>query len=224
MWTSKIIKKQGLASIEKCFFAAWFSVFLCRAVCDLPVFFRGTDAELLHISVGKAVMGLLLLALLILLVLSVMEVGRNRFFLDEEGKTPGKVFLFFRAGSGGYFAVVKGMLLRYVRLAAGFLCLIVPGIMEYYRTFFVPWLLAENPGMRAREAVGESIRMTQGQKMNLFIMQLTFIGWFVAAIFIISRLVLFLPDALDSLVISAVLSLVLTYYYAAVSRLYKILK
>ena len=54
MWTSKEIKKQGLASIENCFFRAWFSVFLCRVAYDLPALFWGSGADILRISPGEA--------------------------------------------------------------------------------------------------------------------------------------------------------------------------
>jgi uncharacterized membrane protein len=59
------------------------------------------------------------------------------------------------------------------------LLLIVPGIIKslaYAMGFFV---LAENPELTARQALGESKRLMKGNKMRLFILMLSFIPWFL---------------------------------------------
>ena len=57
------------------------------------------------------------------------------------------------------------------------LLLIVPGIMKTYAYMMAPYILAENPELKAREALNESKRITDGHKMNLFVLHLSFIGW-----------------------------------------------
>lgn len=42
-----------------------------------------------------------------------------------------------------------------------------------------PYILADNPGMTAREALNESKRITKGHKLELFILELSFIGWYL---------------------------------------------
>jgi uncharacterized membrane protein len=53
----------------------------------------------------------------------------------------------------------------------------IPGIIKMYAYSMAPYILAEHPEMTAREALRESIRMTEGYKMELFVLQLSFIGW-----------------------------------------------
>ena len=57
------------------------------------------------------------------------------------------------------------------------LLLIVPGIIKGYSYLMAPYILADNPGMKAREALEESKRITNGHKFELFVLVLSFIGW-----------------------------------------------
>ena len=59
------------------------------------------------------------------------------------------------------------------------LLLFIPGIVKSYAYCMAPYVLAENPQMKAREALNESKRITKGSKMDLFVLQLSFIGWFL---------------------------------------------
>ena len=53
----------------------------------------------------------------------------------------------------------------------------IPGIIKGYSYSMAIYILAENPTMTAREALNESKRITQGAKVNLFVLDLSFIGW-----------------------------------------------
>ena len=53
----------------------------------------------------------------------------------------------------------------------------VPGIIKAISYSMAPYILAENPDMTARQALDESKRITKGAKMDLFVLQLSFIGW-----------------------------------------------
>ena len=41
----------------------------------------------------------------------------------------------------------------------------------------VPYILAENPGIETKRALELSKKMTDGEKFNIFLLQLSFIGW-----------------------------------------------
>ena len=45
----------------------------------------------------------------------------------------------------------------------------------------VPYILAENPGMDSKQVFEISKRMMNGQKMETFILDLSFIGWALVA-------------------------------------------
>ena len=58
------------------------------------------------------------------------------------------------------------------------LLLVIPGIVKMYAYSFTPLILAEFPNVTARDALKLSMRMTNGHKMKLFVLSLSFIGWF----------------------------------------------
>ncbi|MCO6461603.1 MAG: DUF975 family protein [Saprospiraceae bacterium] len=63
------------------------------------------------------------------------------------------------------------------------LLLIIPGIiaaLSYSMTFFI---IADNPTISADEAITTSKEMMNGHKMDLLILYLSFIGWFILCFF-----------------------------------------
>lgn len=62
------------------------------------------------------------------------------------------------------------------------LLLIIPGIIKSLSYAMTPYILAENPGMRANDAITLSREMMDGYKADLFMLRLTFIGWNLLAI------------------------------------------
>ena len=57
------------------------------------------------------------------------------------------------------------------------LLFIIPGIVKAYSYAMTPYILAENPGMTATEAITESRRVMDGNKWRLFCLGFSFIGW-----------------------------------------------
>jgi len=57
------------------------------------------------------------------------------------------------------------------------LLFVIPGIVKSYAYSMSMYILAENKGMGAFEAINRSKEMTNGHKMDLFVLTLSFIGW-----------------------------------------------
>ena len=62
------------------------------------------------------------------------------------------------------------------------LLLIIPGIIKAYSYSMCFYILADNPDMGIREALNESKRITHGYKMDLFILDLSFLGWAILSV------------------------------------------
>ena len=54
---------------------------------------------------------------------------------------------------------------------------VIPGIVKSYSYSMSFYILAENKGKPALECIKESKEMTDGRKMDLFVLSLSFIGW-----------------------------------------------
>ena len=56
---------------------------------------------------------------------------------------------------------------------------IIGGFIKHYSYFLVPFIVAENPDIRPREAIDLSRRMMDGHKWECFLLELSYLGWFV---------------------------------------------
>lgn len=81
------------------------------------------------------------------------------------------------AGFEDFWAAFKVTFLMGLFTALWMLLFIIPGIIKAYSYSMSLYILAENKGKSARECIRESMAMTEGYKMDLFVLDLSFIGW-----------------------------------------------
>ena len=74
-------------------------------------------------------------------------------------------------------AAVLAMLLRGVYTFLWSLLFLIPGIVKSYAYSMVPYIIYENPNLTAKQAIALSCKLTDGYKWDLFILDLSFIGW-----------------------------------------------
>lgn len=135
--------------------------------------FRGVIASILVVSI---IVGLVLAVL----VAPVIIVGKNRFYMEsrEAGYSvgAGKLLWGFKHG---YLNIVWTMFLKNLFVILGTCCCIVPGFYFSYCYYMVPYILAENPDMKATDALKLSKEMMEGHKWNTFILEVSFWGWWL---------------------------------------------
>ena len=109
---------------------------------------------------------------------NVIVVGKNGYFIKnhDENTELGEIFKGFK---GNYLNVVKIMLLMDLKTLLWLLLFIIPGFVKAYEYSMIPYLLAENPNLSAPQAFSLSKQMTTGQKMDLFVLDLSFLGWII---------------------------------------------
>ena len=56
---------------------------------------------------------------------------------------------------------------------------IVGGVVKKYSYYMVPYIVAENPDINAKEAIELSRRMMYGHKWECFKLEMTFVGWWI---------------------------------------------
>ena len=119
------------------------------------------------------------IATVVILIVLVAKMGGYRFFILNQTAQPGIGTLLDGFRSGHYVNIVLTMFLRDLFTALWSLLLVVPGIVKHYEYLMVPYILAENPGMDRKEAFQISKQMMDGEKMEAFIMDLSFLGWYL---------------------------------------------
>lgn len=114
-------------------------------------------------------------------LLNPLHVGLRKFFIDNSsderaGLNKNNIGLAFRSG---YMNIVGAMFTTGLFTVLWTLLLIVPGVIKSYEWRMVPYLLAENTEMTGAEARQKSSEMMNGSKMDAFVLDLSFIGWYL---------------------------------------------
>ena len=108
---------------------------------------------------------------------NVIRVGEQYYFIKNHYGNPALNEM-FQGFKGNYLNVVKIMFIMQLKITLWLLLLVVPGIIKAYEYSMIPYLLAENPNITTDEAFSLSKQMTTGQKMDLFVLDLSFLGWY----------------------------------------------
>jgi uncharacterized membrane protein len=62
------------------------------------------------------------------------------------------------------------------------LLLIIPGVIKAYELALVNYLAVERSELNYREVLSESTRLMNGHKLELFLLQVSFIGWWLLVV------------------------------------------
>ena len=132
-------------------------------------------------SVEVSVSGISLL--LAIFLGNVFLVGSCRFFVENRNYQAPVSKVLFGFQNGNYGNVVWIMFLKDLKISLWTLLLFVPGIIKSYEYRMRPYILAEQPDLPAQDAFAISRDMMMGQKMEAFILDVSFIGWWIASAF-----------------------------------------
>ena len=189
MWTRELLKTNAKQALRGRY---WRSFWICLVLSFVGLGGAGansgnaarqavstvtddTTAYDIVNSIPDSMLGAILVGMLIgsiaalcwaLFVVYPLNVGRCRYFMESRHGNP-----------------IVVQLLTDLKIALGFLLLIVPGIYWEYCYALVPYLLAENPYMSATRAMELSKEMMEGEKWNFFILKLSFFGWLLLCVF-----------------------------------------
>ena len=161
------------------------------------------------LSILQASVLLFLMNIAIIFVGLPLEVHASGIFFKIYNMIPANVSELFSNFSVNFLRKVGGMLWMALFTFLWMLLFVIPGIIKGIAYSMTPFILADCPDVTAREALKLSIRMTQGHKMDLFVLLLSFIGWFILG-------------ALTLHILTVVF--VLPYYYTTYAGFYTELK
>lgn len=115
----------------------------------------------------------------------------------------------FKRSFSDYPRNLGGMLWMDLFIFLWSLLLVIPGIVKSYAYFAAPYILAEFPAVRATDAIKISMRMTYSFKAEIFILDLSFIGWYLLSALTLGLLGIFYVNP---------------YFYASRAGMYEELK
>lgn len=123
-------------------------------------------------------------SLLGLLLGGPITVGLGYFFIQNikeqtEGLT---VITPFKKAFDNYPRKLGGMLWMGLFIFLWSLLFIIPGIIKSISYAMTPYILADCPDVKVRDALKLSMKMMKGHKMEYFILGLSFIGWILLSV------------------------------------------
>ena len=86
----------------------------------------------------------------------------------------------------GYKDFIRTFLMEFlftIAILIGFLLFIIPGIILSVGLCMAPFILKDDKDISAMDALMKSWQLTQGHKMKLFWLGLSFIGWIILSFF-----------------------------------------
>lgn len=106
-------------------------------------------------------------------------IGQNAFFIQSVHRKMelNESVLPFKEAFIGYWRKLGGFWWCQLFQFLWSLLFIIPGIIKGYSYSMTPYILADCPNVKAKDALKLSMRIMKGKKWSFFVMQLSFIGW-----------------------------------------------
>ena len=132
-------------------------------------------ADIIGVFMGVFLLALLLSLALTIFLLQPLEVGCRRYFVIArvENANLGEMGYAFEHS---YMNIVKAQFLRGLYTFLWSLLFVIPGVIKSYEYRMIPYILAEDPEISSADAFMLSKKMMDGDKMNAFVLDLSFIG------------------------------------------------
>ena len=130
---------------------------------------------------GGTVLLIIVCVLLDIFIFNPLQIGCYAFFKDNV-KTHSAELDTLKVGFTDYGHKFCTMLLMSIYVVLWTMLFIIPGIVKSYSYRMVPFIVQDYPDLTAKEVINKSREMMDGQKMETFKLDLSFIGWFLLAL------------------------------------------
>ncbi len=198
MWNRKELKERGKAAFTanywRCVLAALILTFITGSATYISSSGRGhqSSSELpqqmsnlppwaIAAIAGVSIIVILIFILVKIFIFNPLEVGCHKFFIDN-CSIPTTSLSTIKKGFENFGKVFVTLFLRDLFLVLWTLLFIVPGLIKAYSYRMVPYILAEEPDLEPMEVINRSKEMMNGNKWAAFVLDLSFIGWFLLSL------------------------------------------
>jgi uncharacterized membrane protein len=116
-----------------------------------------------------------------LLLIGIVEIGHGKYYLERSrGTIKYDQIMVATDGVKGDVGshVILGLLIN-VFIALWSLLFVIPGIVKSYSYAMAYYIKIDHPEYTPTQAIDESRRIMNGNKMKLFMLDLSFIGWMI---------------------------------------------
>ena len=188
MWTREMIKSRAKEYLFNIYWQAFFISLIILLVGGGHNSGSSSGSSVRNTNIGfdfsfgtfMRIGGIFLLFIIIRVVVGyLLEVGGRKFFIQASKGDVNMNYLKLGFDENRYMNIIFTMFRKSIFIFLWSLLLIVPGIIKSYEYRMVPYLLAENPNINPDRAFELSKIMTDGEKFEIFVLDLSFIGWYL---------------------------------------------
>ncbi|WP_312832371.1 DUF975 family protein [Sedimentibacter saalensis] len=183
MWDRVELKSLAKASLKNNYWNAFLVSLVLMLVTGRGGSSRGEDTgEYLARHPEYYMIFLVVVTLLLVFRILVgysLEVGSRRYFVKLSQYKNTKGCYGFSFDSMNYKGIVSTMFLMNVYNILWTLLFVIPGIIKAYSYRMVPYILGDNPNIGANEAITLSRKMMDGNKFEAFVLDISFLGWYL---------------------------------------------
>ena len=200
MWTNSMLKQNAWNSLKTYYWTA-FGVTLLTGVLggnssfntgfpsnassyesDYENYFTSfSTAEIIGLLIGFFIGFVFILAFSFAIYAflgGIVKCGECKFFCKARTGDVNFSYLFDNFQGGRYKKTAKVMFNTQLQIFLWSLLFYIPGVIKAYEYFLVPYLISENADLSKERAQEISKQTMNGEKWKLFVLQLSFFGWF----------------------------------------------
>lgn len=133
----------------------------------------------LIIAVISAVCSGVTMGIASIIVVPPLSLGLIIIYLGMHNGSEARIETLFKGFKINFVKSILVEILVFVFTFLWSLLFIIPGIIKAFSYSMSMYILADNPQMTSLEAINESKRIMHGHKMDLFVLYLSFIPWYL---------------------------------------------
>ncbi|MCI8515186.1 MAG: DUF975 family protein [Lachnospiraceae bacterium] len=194
MWNRELLKNNAKDALRRYYLPAFLVCLVTALLCgganvtihlregveESLHFFRHMDFGILLGIFSTLFMASVISTLFHIFVGNVLEVGSAKFFVESRNEGRAAPLETVLAGfTNDYGKTVITLFLRNLYIALWSLLFVIPGIVKAFEYRMLPYILADYPDITRQDAFALSRRLMDGHKMEAFLLQISFIGWYM---------------------------------------------
>ena len=181
MWIRAEIKKRAWNGLKNYYWYAVLCGILLGLLGSLSIIPWLIGAGLLKVCICLSPITPFLGYIIDGIYADILEVGEINYYLrsikDRSSAPVSTIFSGFKSGYYGNSA--KILIFRNIFQFLWSLLFVFPGIVKSYEYRMIPYILEENPGIDKEEAFARSRTMMSGNRWKAFVLDLSFLGWYI---------------------------------------------
>ena len=145
-------------------------IIVCTLISCIPNLLVEINDESLAIAI--------IIPIITLVITGPLTIGQCKFFINLANRSNPK-FSDLWYGFNNILKAIGVTLLVGIIVSIGTILLIIPGIILSFMYSQAYYIMAENLEMSIIDCLKESSRIMKGHKMDLFVLELSFLGWVI---------------------------------------------